>query len=80
MAPLERWEFNVRSMEDTKDTWGTFATYRGVMTERERQERDIASAEHSRRVKLAKEKAKLRRALNGSSNIEDITQVIGRRQ
>lgn len=77
-VPMEKWEFTVRSMQDSSGTYGTFVTYRGIMTERERQEREIASKLHSQRTKKNIEAARLRKQLQGSASVTEINQVLRR--
>ena len=72
MAPLENWEFNVRTIKDDSGMYGLWATYHGTMTEMELARRDKKQREHSERITRALEAKRLRKQLQAGS-IPDIT-------
>ena len=74
--PLERWKFEARSMQDLSGEIGVFATYLGVMTEKERQEKDIASAAWSAKMKKAHAERKLLKGLGQITDIRQITRPV----
>lgn len=72
VAPLENWEFNVRTIKDDSGMYGLWATYHGTMTEMELARRDKKQREHSERITRALEAKRLRKQLQAGS-IPDIT-------
>jgi hypothetical protein len=75
VAPYERWSIQVRKIQDTSGMYGIFVTFRGVMSEKEKNERDLKTLMLSKRKKDYWAKRKAREALEERASLTDITQI-----
>ena len=74
--PYERWKFEARSMQDISGEYGVFATYLGVMSEQEYQEKQIKSAAWSARMKKIHAEKKVMKSLGSVTDIRQITRPV----